>query len=214
MTTNDFVNYYWNYYLILENDLLYTKRYLEVDQLNNKAYSTEYLKQYQNICSEIDVVLKQYCKELQNDFNGDKINRYCDCINSKDNRMINEEVSINRNTTLTPWRDWVITSKPEDKQIISNNPNWWTIYNKIKHNRTSVDEESGLQYYKLANQENIYNALAGLFVVEMECYRLITTKNGGDDYYPNIESTIFEMKNWERRFKRPLKLQYEVKETL
>ena len=44
MTVKEFFKTYWRYYLLLEKDLLSTKRYLEIDEYNGKAYSTEYSK--------------------------------------------------------------------------------------------------------------------------------------------------------------------------
>lgn len=208
-----FLNKYWNYYLVLENDLISTKRYIEIDSINCKAFSIEYLKQYQIICSEIDVVLKEYCKEINPKFKGNNITQYCKCINNNDKSVINDEVIFNKNTILIPWKNWVaneITAKNNKTQTITNNPFWWTTYNKIKHYRTAINKNTNLPYYKYANQENIYNALAGLFVIEMEYYKLLISKDGENDYYPPVESTIFEMKNWTRKYFKLNTSQYEV----
>ena len=62
MIAKEFFEIYWRYYLLLEKDFLSTKRYLEIDEYNGKAYSTEYSKQYQEIGSEIDVFCKEFCK--------------------------------------------------------------------------------------------------------------------------------------------------------
>lgn len=215
--TNDFIKNYWNYYLSLESDLLSTKRFLEIDEINSRSYSIEYIKQYQNICSEIDVVLKQYCKELDVAFKGEKINHYCECINNNKNSILNEQVLFNKSTILVPWKDWTAEVKftKDNKKIIeSNNPIWWRIYGKIKHNRTTINKELSIPYYKLANQENVYNALAGLFVIEMNYYKTLALKEGYDDCFPEIESRIFEMKNWTRKYIRPAKPQYEVLEDM
>ena len=69
--------------MILEKDFLATERYLTIDPLNFGAFSNEYIKQYQAICSEIDVIAKSYCKELESSFNGKSINAYCRCISAK-----------------------------------------------------------------------------------------------------------------------------------
>lgn len=75
----EFCEAFWSYYLILENDFLGTERYLHFDLGSNALYSTnmtcedygnslaysvEYIKQYQAICSEVDVILEVICKEL------------------------------------------------------------------------------------------------------------------------------------------------------
>ena len=41
---------------------------MENDLENSNVYSIEYIKQYQAIVSEIDVLLKEICKELGNDY--------------------------------------------------------------------------------------------------------------------------------------------------
>ena len=54
-----FLKSYWGYFLELEEQLKNTKRYVEFSRANRKAYSVEYLKLYQAVCSEIDVVGKE-----------------------------------------------------------------------------------------------------------------------------------------------------------
>ena len=77
---DEFCKYHWEYYLVLEKDFLETERYISFDLGDNYLYddrettnignsmtfSNEYIKQYQTICSEIDVVMKSICNELGN----------------------------------------------------------------------------------------------------------------------------------------------------
>ena len=53
---NIFVKSYWNYYLELEEQFISTKKFVEFDVSNSTTYSVEYLKLFQAVCSEIDVV--------------------------------------------------------------------------------------------------------------------------------------------------------------
>lgn len=62
---NDFYKHYWNYYLTLEQDFINTEDYAAIDTINEHTYSNQYLKLYQAICSEIDVVAKCYCKQIE-----------------------------------------------------------------------------------------------------------------------------------------------------
>lgn len=48
-----------------------------MDYGNSKTFSNEYVKQYQTICSEVDVILQSIYKELCED-------GICDCQNVKD----------------------------------------------------------------------------------------------------------------------------------
>lgn len=80
MNRNEFCKHHWEYYLVLENDFLITERFVSFDLGENYIYdgndhevagnsmtfSNEYIKQYQAICSEVDVILKSICKELGN----------------------------------------------------------------------------------------------------------------------------------------------------
>ena len=62
ISRDEFLRRYWDYYLLLEKDFLDTERYLSIDAVNFNAFSNEYIKQYQTICSEIDVIAKSFCK--------------------------------------------------------------------------------------------------------------------------------------------------------
>ena len=53
-----FMKNYWDYYRELEKEFLNTRKYVEFSTGNNSTYSIEYLKLYQAVCSEIDVVGK------------------------------------------------------------------------------------------------------------------------------------------------------------
>ena len=59
----------WKYYISLEKQFLDTERYVEFDYINNgKAYSVEYLKLFQAVCSEVDVVGKVLAGALDPSF--------------------------------------------------------------------------------------------------------------------------------------------------
>lgn len=54
-----FVKSYWDYYLEMEAQFLDSKKFVAFDDTNAKTFSVEYLKLYQAVCSEIDVVGKE-----------------------------------------------------------------------------------------------------------------------------------------------------------
>lgn len=201
VTRNEFIQRYWKYYLMLEQNFLDTEQYLAIDELNYKAYSNEYIKQYQAICSEIDVIAKSYCKELNSSFHGDKINSYCKCITDNNADFINRKVKVrDRDIEIFPWKDWTYTTETREdgnEKVVSNNPDWWQKYNKIKHNRTTINNETQLPYYKLANQKNVINSLAALFQLELYYFRkLQQTHFATDADMPGPPSKIFEIENW------------------
>lgn len=200
-TLEEFLQRYWTYYLLLEKDFLTTERYLAIDSLNSSAFSNEYIKQYQAICSEIDVIAKSYCKELDSRFNGKSINTYCKCIVDNNPDFASRTVKLrDRDIQITPWKDWTYTmvaQKNGSTRPEADNPDWWNKYNKIKHNRTTTDNETGLPYYKLANQKNVLNALAALYQLELYYYRLLHQKYfPNDPDMPGPDSKICEVDNW------------------
>ena len=63
-----FLKSYWSYYLELENQFVATKKFVEFDISNHATYSIEYLKLFQAVCSEIDVVAKILAEEYDESF--------------------------------------------------------------------------------------------------------------------------------------------------
>ena len=200
-TRNEFLQRYWKYYFMLEKDFLGTEQYLAIDELNFRAYSNEYIKQYQAICSEIDVVAKPYCKELNSNFKGNKIYAYCKCITDIYLDFANRRVNLQeREISIFPWKNWSYTTELQSngkEKVISNNPDWWQTYNKIKHNRTTVSNEMQLPYYKLANQKNVLHSLAALFQLELYYFRTLQqTYFPTDTDMPDSPSKLFTIEDW------------------
>ena len=202
---DEFLQRYWNYYLLLEKDFLDIEQYLTIDEVNFCAFSNEYIKQYQAICSEIDVISKSYCREIANRFNGSNINTYCKCIIDNNTDFSNRVIKLNnKNFKITPWKDWTYTEETQQNgnvKISANNPDWWQKYNKIKYCRTTINNETRLPYYKLANQKNVLNALAALFQLEMYYYRLLRQNHfTTEPDMPYPLSQIFQIENWGNRW--------------
>ena len=196
----EFLQRYWNYFLILEKDFLATERYLAIDTLNFKAYSNEYIKLYQTVCSEIDVIAKSYCGALGT--KAKNINEYCQCITINNTDFTNRTVRLGeKSIDLQPWKNWLFTTEIQSDgktKVSFISPDWWTKYNKVKHSRTTKNQETGLPYYKLANQENVLNSLAALYQLEIYYYRYLhtqTSPNEPDVPYP--PSQIFHIKDWQ-----------------
>ena len=181
MKTTEFIDIYWSHYLLLEKDFLSTKRYLEIDDFNGKAYSNEYLKQYQSICSEIDVLCKEFCKILNPGSKADNIHKYCkEIVDYKTNFSTGKIYVAAWQKNIQPWLNWkykISVDRNGVSRISSTPPKWWTIYNKVKHQRTTAMPSYGnIPFYKLANQENIVNALGALFILETVCFIYLVDK--------------------------------------
>lgn len=183
--------------MILENDFLGTERYLYFDLGSNAlysenvscddygnslAYSVEYIKQYQAICSEVDVVLEAICKELGTN-RAENMRQYTETLLNEDRwkNIVCQKVKM-RNVVLKPFEGWGLEI---DKKI-----RWWEPYNGVKHHRNERLRE--------ANLKNVVNALAGLFILENYLVKYIGDRDGECDV-PNDISHLFKMVEWETR---------------
>lgn len=106
MTINEFKNEYWNYYLTLETDFLAAERYVAIDENNFATYSVEYIKQYQSICSEIDVILKAYCKFFGDKTEADSIWKYAKVICKERADLIAREVDVTKGRSIKIFIPW------------------------------------------------------------------------------------------------------------
>ena len=177
---------YCSYYQTLEADFVATERYLTIDEDNFFAFSNEYIKLIQAICSEVDVVAKYLCKCIDSDFSGSTFPEYCKCILDSNPLFVRANVGIQKMNSifLAPWVDWKYEEKinrKKNKHIEATNPEWWTKYNKIKHSRTSIDTSNNKEYYISANQKNTLNALAALFVLNSYILHLLCKNASKDD---------------------------------
>lgn len=192
MTRDDFCKYHWAYYLVLERDLLKVEQYISFELGNNYLYnkptyfdaensnvfSNEFVKQYQAICSEIDVVLKTICKELANVSVDNMKTGYTPIILQYWPDIVLQKVKI-KDFELQPFVNW--------NQSPYKSPDWWSLYNQVKHKR--------LSHYKNANLKNVLNALAGLYILENYLVRYIGTRDDDLDV-PNDKSQLFAMKSF------------------
>lgn len=193
MNRDEFCRLHWSYYLVLEKDFLDTERYISfdfgdnymynsqgvTDVANSNTFSNEFVKQYQAICSEVDVILKSICKELGNN-NADTMPTYTDEVLRNWNNLPNQKVKL-KTIELQPFQNW--SPSPTYKS-----PDWWRPYNGVKHER--------LENFRKANLKNVANALAGLYVLELYLVKFIGDRDHDIDV-PNDISKLFEMIDFE-----------------
>ncbi len=141
---------YWPYYFSLEADLENLSRYVEFTESNFSTYSIEMVRLYLSICSEIDVVLKELCKEISPKLSAKNINNYRQII-SDELKDFNGQAAIcyKYGLSFIPWKSW--------EENIS--PDWWSNYNKVKHQRN--------EFYNKANLKNVLESLAALYLVNI-----------------------------------------------
>lgn len=77
---------------------------------------------------------------------------------------------------------------PFDGWAEGNNPFWWKAYNKVKHQRLK-DEN-----YKQGNLKNVFTSLAGLYVLNRFCFRMV--KQSHLELSPNPQSQLFAIVGW------------------
>lgn len=199
MIREEFIDTFWDYYLVLEQDFLSTERYVSFDLgdnylydggtpkklENSRCFSVEFAKQYQTICSEIDVILKAICGELNAKLSKENICEYTKAIlnNNFWKSIVSQEVEFKK-IKLQPFKNW--SENPYQS------PDWWSLYNDVKHNRAVK--------YQDANLKNVLNSLAGLYILENYLVKYIGDRDDSRDV-PDDMSKIFTMVNWSTKHK-------------
>ena len=172
-----FVRSYWDYYLDLEEQFLQTKKYIAFDIYNQNAYSVEFLKLMQAVCSEIDVVAKEVAAKLEPSFKVDKttnIQKWGYVLQNRLPQILTAEVVFNHDIRVTPWENWIYEQYRDSKNALryrlkdkSKTPKWWKAYNDVKHQRTKLDTNGQLNYTQ-ANLINLIQSFAALYILETE----------------------------------------------
>jgi hypothetical protein len=148
-------NIHWNYFLSIERDFEKLSRYIEFTESNNNTFSIELARLLMTATQEVDVIMKDLCKLVDERSNADSIGGYKTIINDKIPEFNDERVFIPRfGMNSKPWSEW----KYENKH-----PIWWTANNKIKHHRT--------EYFERANFKNTFNAIGGLLLTTLYYYK-------------------------------------------
>lgn len=199
------VKKYWDYYRELEDEFLMTRRYVDFEEKNFTTYSVEYLKLYQAVCSEIDVIGKAMAQIADSSFKvKDKQNNIYKWwfviqdeflvtdgpftpMNSTSNavriRLRDYKCALLESYEFTPWAGFVIEKKRNAKNAEyfknaqgSDTPKWWREYNEVKHHRISINNT--MANYEKANLGNVSRAFAALYILERA---LMDTVGNKDD---------------------------------
>lgn len=171
MTSDEFKKY-WNYYMVLEKDTLDIEPFVSFHPENFNCFSNEFVKLYQIICSEIDVICKEFCQYINDKKsateNYSNIIDYARIILPEHSELTAQKISVSGDIefTLAPWIEWSADANDNSKNV---SPKWWKQYNAVKHKRTSKDVNDKYNY-QFANLKNVLNALAALCVIEKYFY--------------------------------------------
>lgn len=195
---------YWEYYRELEDEFLLTRRYVDFSEKNFKAFSVEYLKLYQAICSEIDVLGKAMAQIADPNFvpedRKNNIIKWWSYIEDvywiaegpftkfnptkKPKRVSLQEYKcyLLDRIELHPWDNYKTEQYKDINGVTryrlvpgSDTPIWWTSYNKVKHNRITLNNKD--TNYEKANLGNVVKALAALYILERAFMDTIGTKD-------------------------------------
>jgi hypothetical protein len=179
-----------------------TRRYVDFDQDNFRTYSIEFLKLYQTVCSEIDVIGKSMATLMDGSFHPDdkknNIFKWWNVIqeapvfpidsnwNSAETVKLSEFVCNFLDTfEMKPWDNFHVETYRSTKNQLryrlkpkSSIPTWWSSYNSVKHGRTyTPKDQSGTTNYRKANLGNLIKAFAALYTIELAYMELIGTKD-------------------------------------
>ena len=206
---------YWNYYLELESELVQTKRYVEFSEINKGVFSIEFLKLYQAICSEIDVVGKYIASFLDKDFDNKNkgINNWWFilqnklCVSTDVNNYYNpSKIHLNVRAVkvfnylmgkeYSPWKGYEVEEYKNKKGVFrlklkngSSTPKWWSDYNSVKHHRT--EKTNGCLNFSKANLNNVCESIAALYILELAVIELSANSKIVLERFCN-ESQLFE----------------------
>ena len=185
MDRTKFLQRYWSYYSRLEQDCVGLSRYIDFRNCNLSTCSNEIIGQMLNVGAEFDYFCKIACSLDPNGrFN---IANYAKYLLSNIENLQKIKVHI-QGTTLdvTPFAGWDIDN--------AGKLSWWAAYNNVKHNREDHYEEGSLN--------NLLNALAALYFLEMYYVRDIAQKSGNIHALdvPTTVSQLFRIIGWTTRF--------------
>lgn len=205
-----FVYGYWSYYRELEDDFLATRKYVSFDPANYSTYSIEYLKLYQAVCSEIDVLGKSMAYAINHSFKPeDRKNNilkwwfevqdsYCVSpeqgiayIENQPTDKLYEAACLFLGVTeIVPWRSFrteqyiAKDNSTRIRAVNSSVPAWWSSYNKVKHNRISLTiNKNEKPNYSKANLGNLINAFGALYLLEKSYMESIGTQDDVESFF-------------------------------
>lgn len=154
---------YGAYFRALEEDFIDTISYVELHKENYGTFSQKFVKIILSACSEVDVVCKLICKELDKEFKKEKptMGDYQKIIPKGVPDIVDQQVFLSLDDRInyhTPISDPKIdVIKPWENWNSSASIKWWTDYNAIKHERSAN--------YERANLKNAIYSMAGLVVL-------------------------------------------------
>ena len=153
---------HWNYFVALERDMELLSRYVEFCEENFSVFSVELAHLLFAAASEVDVVCKLICEQVSPEARRENINDYKAVLLQTLPELPYTEVFVPRyGLSYRPWANW-----EGDR-----NPDWWSSYNKVKHERDA--------HFNKATLKNALNALGALLMLTVHYYsRILAPEHG------------------------------------
>jgi hypothetical protein len=144
---------HWNYFFALEKDMEVISRYIEFCDANFEAFSIELAHLLFAAASEVDVIAKLLCEQIDPAQPRRNINDYKAVLLPAIPDLPDAEVFVPRyGLSFKPWSNW----------NGHQNPLWWISYNNVKHERDAHFHEATLK--------NSLNALGALLILTHQYY--------------------------------------------
>lgn len=146
----------WENFLIIEQELNNTFRYVAFDSEHFDVYSEEYSRIILISCVMIENIIADMANKINPGHRYTNLPSYFPCISGRFPKFTTIEITLPQyNYNLKPWENWSAQSCPE----------WWTMgYNKIKHDRVNNLTAPSLK--------RAIEAVSGLHALLLYSYRL------------------------------------------
>lgn len=189
MTREELSRNYWRYYRMLEDKFLATTNYVEVALTNFSSFSNEYALLIQSIGAELDNFFKVYCR--YNPTDRKNIADYANFILAEYTSITTQKIKVlGTDIELIPFQRWNVAAPAQSLF-------WWSAFDKIKHNRHGNFSD--------ANQKNVLNMLAALYLLEMKQFGKVAKESNGhlvEPDSPDEGSKLFSLPEWSFRYIR------------
>ena len=178
MLTPPEVTHYWNYAELINEELGKTAQYVEPDKENYNTYSLAYAKIILSACSEIEVVCKLLCQQIdpQKDYVSSEI------LNKSGSKLVKNMVNMEELSTVLLQRfPHIYQAKSEVRQkqdmiypfkYWQSGPDklpWWEEHNLIKHYRHSHFTQDSLERDVLRLENELTTVLKqGVFLFDFD----------------------------------------------
>ena len=173
-----YINYprplhYWNYFLTIEDELIETIKYVELNMENKNTFSIKYTKIILEASSEVEVLLNQISKRYGLTKKRSNWGDYFQIVNKNLKTLITDGMVLEQyGIIVKPFIDW---KKEEELE-------WHKAYNSLKHDRG--------KHYKKANMENALDSVSALFTTVIHYYQCIAKIESG-----NMKTRISDVVN-------------------